>query len=862
VLREIESVHGEKDFKKLVIELLKFRGIHIDADTEGVGADHGKDLIGTSFEYDIALGRNEEDSWWIELKYRGNRNLGIDDMEDISSKIIRARNKHIGKFLLITNRKLANTLRDSLAQTAKEHRVPLRIWDSFNLSLIINEYNQKSSEGSIYDISDHIKIADRWNERKKISALIDSGLINVFTFFGERGVGKSVLAKYVAAHFYESKGYGFGSINCKNYAQLGLEIKMLARTLKAQGNESIFTETVRMPINEEDRMEYLLKHILTTKTIIILDNFEELIDSESNFNIRSPQIKNLINNFLDSETNGSVLLITSRISLKTDYMGRIKYEEIKINGWETTFIVDTYLPRLQNINKKLNEMNLDAVEKKALLEPLEGNPYALNMLNQLCKDEKFQIEEVIAHCKTHKESVAQYLLERYAEILTSPQINAINKMSQFSKTLSIDEIKGFICDEETFNELKHRSLIEIAITDNKQKEYSLHQITINQFSLLNDLKARKKAIEELIISVNAKIGKKNINELHPHVLMRQIIEMLIAINEYDRAAMLLIDIGTRIISCGDIIYVKRLIELLNKSDISELNKVKLMKTEAHIESTEAHMHGMYDGLVRAEEIYVNMNRESDVLKDAWCKSAALNGLGSMKRYDGKWDEALDLYTESLNIRQAENMEFEMSNSYHNIGAVHIMKKDYNLAISNLEKAYKIRKKYNDRFRWSASQLYLGEAYASAEEFEKAKKLLNECIQIKSDIKDAVGLVWANIALAKLYILSEDFEQLKIHKIKLRESKKTASLFEPRHIPFLNICLGIIQFIKKDYIEAISLFNKIEPNESQSTKNLYKNSRETLSNMALSALRSYHSDMGDKSKESITIIKETVKSLKA
>jgi tetratricopeptide (TPR) repeat protein len=853
------KINTETEFMEYVDELLTFRGfnIHFFPKTESTGADGGRDFEGTTFEYEPAYGYKIEVKWWGELKYRGKKNngslynLGVDDLNNIAGKIRRCTSP---KFLLVTNVRLTEDLRRRLEEIAAEEKVALRIWDLDALERIEKKRDeQETGENKTY--MGQVGIADRENERKDISNIISIEKKNALLLHGVRGVGKSVLAKHMAHSFRVSDKYGYGCIDCREPIQMGLRVKALAYTLKMQGFVSCFTNSVDMKKDESERIIDLCNHMEKHKTMIILDNFEEVFTGGENFEITSSPMKKLLEYVLNHQTEG-VLLITSQKSLYHIYGTATRYEELEIRGWEMTFFINSHMENLKNLNRKIKASQKNYSEIEVLLEPLQGNPYALNILNLMCEDNSFNPDEALAKI-AKKGDAAQYLLREFAVNIPQSQIIALNKMAQFSRPINKDEVEKFICESETFENLIYKKLIEVTTNGRKSREYNLHSITIQQFNLANNIEKRKTIVKELIAVIEREIGDTNVNELSPHLLKRQVIDMLISVGEFECAAEHTIEIGTRIISSGDIDYISTLISKLYNSDISKVNRTRLMKTEAHIESN-------YGRLSEAESIYTKMLIASNEIKDAWSKSAALNGIGSWERYNCRWKKALCIYKESLAIREANDMHFETSNSHHNIGAVYIGMGKFDKAIYHLEKSYKIRLKYNDEFRSSASQMYLAEAYASLGEFEKAGKLLEKCIKIKSKLNDVIGHTWACLMQAKMFVLSDNHEQLQNHESELEKVKKQAIETEPRHIPLVNIFLGIAAFSqggKDNYRKALNLFNETLSDESPTIQEVYESARDRLSTIASKAARTPESNTGDNYTHNWNTIKTIITFLK-
>ena len=833
-MQDIKNILNENEFRSFICSLLETCGFKINIIVEGAGSDGGRDLEVTSFEYDTATREKECINWWVELKFRSQQkatsNLGINDLSDISSKIIRASNKGIDKFLLVTNGKLSKELFDHLIIVSKRNRIPLKIWDKDKINNIVMSFNEFNTNSKI------VKIADRNLEATALINIINSNYKNIIQITGKRGVGKSLLANYIAKHLSYTAGYGYGFIDCKNHTQIGLQIKEIANSLCDQNIYSEFVDTISLNKSENERTLLLCNHIQKNRTILIIDNIEYILDKCRR--ISSPQVETLINFSINNSINDSIIFITSQLSLNTFYSSQTTYVNFELKGWDIDYILDSYIPTLSYISKQLSNYKLSREEQKELFLCLEGNPFALNILNQLC--EKNDLLSLIEKIKLI-DNIPHYLLEQLSGSLSDIQVLSLEKISQFSRTLDEEEITHFICNKSTLDSLIFRGLLEhSSMLKNK---YTLHPLTIAEFSLNNNIDKKRKIVDQLTSTIKKYIINYHIDELYPHNLMRQIIDMNISIRNFSEVAETLIIIGTRILATGDIYYLNSIMEKLASIELPALLDVRLMKLKAHIASYS-------DRLFESKKIYEEMLERSIELNDPWSKSAALNGLGSMARYVNDYKTAIDYYVESASIRESNNMIAELSNSLHNIGATYIISKNYKKAIDVLKKACDIRLSTNDQFRLSASMLYLGESYTLTGEFENAEETIKKCKEIKENIKDIVGTIWCCCGLAKLYIISDETQKLISFESELLQNEKLAhSLKMTRHYALLNIYLGILSFYKKEYTTSIGYYNASISLCQDFRKDLFEKDIRTLT------LLSLNFKVNESDKE---IIKEIVK----
>lgn len=811
MITRLDEIKTEDEFRNNMIQLLTINGFKVETIVEGAGSDGGRDIEATSFEYDTATRFNECVKWWVELKFRSQNNgkkinLGMQDLNDISSKIIRAAD-NCDKFLLITSGKLSVDLYESLIAVSKSHRILLRIWDRDKINSIMESISENSYRGNIL-------IADRNKETNAIINIIKSRQKNVVQITGKRGIGKSLVAKFIAQHLNYIDGYGYGYIDCRSSEQIGSQIKQIAESLSNQNHYSEFTDTITLNKSENERVLLLCRHIENQKSIIIFDNFECVLDESRK--ISSPQLENIVNYVLEHKINESVIIITSQIAINNIYSSQSAYHNFELTGWDINYVIESYIKNLRNISEQMKDFSLE--KKKHILMPVDGNPFALKILNQLCF--KHNIENIMKRLEGI-EDIAIYLLEQLTDDLTKDQVSALEKLSQFNRNITINEALNFVCDKATIDSLILRELVELS-----SDELILHPLTAKQFSLDDNYPQKINIVNCIINKIENYLEHCNIDDNYPHDLMRQVLNMELSINNYDKSAEVLIKIGTRILSCGDIYYLNSIISNLDREKISQRNNIRLMKLEAHIASYS-------DQLDEAQKVYESMLKKSIIIGDPWSESAALNGIGSMARYVYDFKTAISNYTKSAKIRLNNGLEKELSNSYHNIGATYIISKDYGEAICFLEKACKIREKYNDKFRLSASLLYLGESYTMNADYIKAEEKLLICNEIKKAMNDVVGIVWSVCSLAKLYILSDNKAKFNdLHHILIDAEKTAYKLKLSRHLVLIRIYLGVLELYNENFTEAIGFFNNSLEICQEFRKDLFNDDIKELTLIAL------------------------------
>lgn len=724
---------NEKEFAEAITDMLLYKGFKIDSYYDDIGPDGGRDVEAHTFEYDAALDELDSIEWWIELKYRSKSSLGSKDVPDILSKLARFKLSKADKFLIVTNTQFTNTFKTDICTYCNENGIKIRFWDKTKLRLLFQkkEIDNRNSEYV------NGMISDRLQETKLIFNTIHSGIKSVLLLVGTAGVGKSALARYIMTYMSKNSGYLTGILDSRMQGGIGFQFKLLAEKFQKENCITDFSLSSNIRIDEKERLELLLNHCRKYKTLLVLDNIEHLLNI--NGEITSQHVKILIEKFLEGDMNGSVLLLLSRHTLNKIYNTHSFFFWHELKGWNIDFVYNKYLPYLQYLNTCISGIS-DETQRKNLLETMDGNPLALKIANQLCISNNIKY---VVNCIKYEKNPAQSLIKRISQELSEEEILALNKFSQFERPMTLKEVQTYVCNENILNVLRLRMLIEP--TQASETQYQMHPLTIAQFNLSNSLDKRAAIVYNIVNAIYKNIKNKNIEDIYYHGLLRQAAEMEINVKRVNDAAQIIIRIGTRALSMGDVDYLVDILERLKAdTQLSPLYSTRLKKVEGHIYN----FNERYD---LAKKIYQAMLSESLELKDDWSRAAALNGLGSIERYTNNCQRAISLYTESLQIRIDNNFEIDKSNSYHNLGAVYIILGDYNNAIKCLKNAISIREKFQDIFRMSATELYLGECYIHIGQFEKAKKLLEQCIKDKEQVHDIVGGIWARLAKSKLII---------------------------------------------------------------------------------------------------------------
>lgn len=770
---------NEVELLQLARKMLVMHEFKIGHIFEGSGPDGGRDIEATTFETDASK-RTVPVKWWIELKFRGKQNSTL-SAKDLESKIHRAANKGARKFLLVTNVRVAASFADAMEEAAQNSHIDFRYWDEMylkeQLALCSDQRLKQQFE------NEEVAISDRVEDLNKLIPLIRSGHYPAISICGSGGVGKSALIRYLSAML--GKDYDVAWIDCRIGHELGFALKHVADRLLGMGIETRFAYSAGLRIGESDRIRLLLEHCLERNTLVILDNFEEVLDSAGL--VTNGLYRTLLSGARSLKNHRSQVLMTTRINISDP--STLSPEDIRIQplkGFDLDFVQGEYLPLLRYLETRVTKMTNTAERQKEMLAIFDGNPLALQIANQLCAHYDYrELKQLVAKESGH--NVAKKLVQSLSHELSADQTEALNRFAQFQRPLSADEIDKFVCTSSILNSLLLRTLVEPLSSSKKQ--YQLHPLTVETFECHDDPDRLGALISELVPKLKkaAQWGTPHIDRIYEHGLLREAIHMLIKVGRYDEAGKVLAAIGTRVVSFGDTTFLERILSILeNSSDaplpLSSATSAWLLKVRGHI----ADLHGQYG---QAGDIYSAMLKRGSEQEEPLIRAAALNGLGSVERFRNRLDGALSYYTESLALRQSHDDAVGMSNSYHNLGAVYLEQGDFSPAHDCLLKAHDIRKQRKDDFRCSATEIYLAECSIHMEQFEEAATLVEAAIKSKKRLKDHLGYVWALLVRIKLDLVSKNEDRDSIQAMAREALELSEKIRQSRTLLLANIFCG-------------------------------------------------------------------------
>ncbi len=133
------------------------------------------------------------------------------------------------------------------------------------------------------------------------------------------------------------------------------------------------------------------------------------------------------------------------------------------------------------------------------------------------------------------------------------------------------------------------------------------------------------------------------------------------------------------------------------------------------------------------------------------------GLGNVHSDMGQLEDAIEHYMEALgNLKETENYQ-QISRAYNNLGDTYLLKKDWDLALENLEKSIEFADKggwFNMR-AWAEANIAM--VLVNMGEFDKAKTILESSLNNLEELGDRAGIGGAYQAYGVLYTKTTNWD---------------------------------------------------------------------------------------------------------
>ncbi len=145
-------------------------------------------------------------------------------------------------------------------------------------------------------------------------------------------------------------------------------------------------------------------------------------------------------------------------------------------------------------------------------------------------------------------------------------------------------------------------------------------------------------------------------------------------------------------------------------------------------------------LVRAKAI-------AEQLNDLRSLSIVLSNIGYIHTLKGNYDLARANYLLALNVREQLKDKAAMSATLNAIGNIHNSRSEFNQALEYYNKALSLRQEINDKTGLSTIYNNLGNLHYALKDYKRAEASYEESIRLKRELKDLTGLGGALVNMA-------------------------------------------------------------------------------------------------------------------
>ncbi len=182
-----------------------------------------------------------------------------------------------------------------------------------------------------------------------------------------------------------------------------------------------------------------------------------------------------------------------------------------------------------------------------------------------------------------------------------------------------------------------------------------------------------------------------------------------------------------------------------------------------------------------------------------------SNIGIVYAVQGDYTKALDYFLKGLKIEEENNFRKEMAHSYNNLILVNNNLGKFDKALEYIEKSIQLYEEFKDNEGLASQYNSLGEIYYSLQKFDSSLISYNVSLNYLNKIKNPylAGMIYGN--LANLYADLDSID------VSLEYYKKSMTIFEEMEdIYMVSVSLGNIGSVEAQvgsYDEAINYFNQ-------------------------------------------------------
>jgi tetratricopeptide (TPR) repeat protein len=597
-----------------------------------------------------------------------------------------------------------------------------------------------------------------------IEKALFEGRYTMVCITGIGGIGKSALAD----KFQKINKEKFEGVFAKKVvSNMGVEPILVAIDQFLMNNNEDRLHAVLGDPSLDLKLE-VLNHCLQGKYLLVLDNFEVLLDNSL---IRDKEIEKLVQSFLGGDHNSKVL-ITSRYDFK--------FRDKKGSGL-TFFDLDELGFQFARLVLERNGITDFDIQER-VFDKIGGNPQFLKIFAQVSRAKSSV--KLLEDITLVKEEVGGWLLNELVGSLSEEEKEVVKAFSVYRHPVHEEGVmRG---SDKVVQKVVDVKVVGVEKV-NHDVYYYMHPLVREYCYDLLDDSEKIAAHSDAVNYYETKIKGKQVElldffELHYHLVKSE---------QYEKAGNLVLDIFEPLYMVG---FRKELIGLL-------VDTIKT--TEGNIKAGGffdlGKILGALGELKEAEKYYTQSLDLAESLGDKQGIAQSLHQLGMLQEDQGNYKEAEKYYTQSLDLKESLGDKQGIAISLHQLGNLQYRQGNYKEAEKYYTQSLDLKESLGDKQGIARSLHQLGMLQEDQGNYKEAEKYYTQSLDLAESLGDKQGIARS---LHQLGNLQEDQGNYKEAEKYYTQSLDLAeSLGDKQGIAISLHQLGNLQYRQGNYKEA-------------------------------------------------------------
>ena len=644
-------------------------------------------------------------------------------------------------------------------------------------------------------------------EIRNLSELLGREQVRLVTLTGAGGIGKTRLSIQVAAEQLDSFPDGVWFVSLASLTDPEYVITEIASALSIQLQP------------KGDPKKQVIDYLSQKRLLLVLDNFEHL-----------PEAASLVNDLLRGASSLRCL-VTSRELLQIPgersfavppLSSPREYADIKtLSQYESVIL---FIERAQAVKPDFELTAENAAAIAAICHRLDGIPLAIELavarvrgmtVQQILERLSRQFEFLATRSRVvpQRHRTLRAAIDWSYELLDADEQELFAQLSVFSGGFFFEAAEE-ICDVpdvfELLFSLQDKSLLTVDELMERTRYSMLEPLREYAKEKLGEDVELKKAHAEYYLSIAQDLDQKLRSADQSDALSLMALEL-----DNFRASMdfsqeqeewkLLGELG---VALSQFFYFRGFwsegIQRLRQAEgeLRSLGDNALLAKALHRLGRFYQYQGDYE---IARNLYTESLQIRSELGDKWGIAYLLNNLGSIAYSQGDYNEARQLNIESLQIKRKLGDKQGIASSLNNLGIIARERGDYDEAKQLYTESLRIRRELGDKRSIAQSLNNLGNIAYGQGDCNDARQLFTESLQIQRELGDKWGIAHSLNNLGNIALNQETYEEAR--QLLTESLKIYRELGDKSGIASSLSNLGNIALNQGAYEEARQLYNE-------------------------------------------------------